>query len=238
MPNVLITGANRGLGLGLTQLYLADGWQVRACCRFPAEALELQELLEGSEDRLSIHLLDLENLKTVEAIKDTIGDDPIDVLLNVAGYYGPIVVSDPGGLQVFGTTDYDVFEKTFRVNVIGPMKMCETFVENVAFSDHKKMITISSIAGSIGENKSGKLYPYRASKVALNAIMKSMSIELKNREIIAAPLHPGWVRTDMGGPLADIDADTSVAGIKSVIDGMTMAHSGRYLVYDGSELPW
>jgi len=238
MPSVLITGANRGLGLGLTQLYLADGWQVQACCRLPAEAVELQELLENSEDRLSVHLLDLENLQTVEAIKDTIGDNPIDVLLNVAGYYGPTIISEPGGLQIFGTTDYGVFEKTFHVNVIGPMKVCETFVENVAGSDQKKMVTISSIAGSIGENKSGKLYPYRASKVAVNAIMKSMSIELRDREIIAAPLHPGWVRTDMGGPLADIDAATSVSGIKNVIEGMTMAHSGRYLVYDGSELPW
>lgn len=238
MATVLITGANRGLGLGLTKLYAEDGYRVFACCRNPDGADELNGLAAQSGERLTVHQVDMEDHASIDALAAGLTDQPIDVLLNVAGYYGKNIVTEPGGLQEFGTSDYDEWDKIFRINIAGPMKVSEVLVENVAASDQKKLITISSILGSIGGNDQGNMYPYRASKAAVNAIMKSMSIDLKARGITAIPLHPGWVRTAMGGPHADIDADTSVTGMKKVIDGLTPSDAGRFLAYDGSELPW
>lgn len=238
MPSVLITGANRGLGFGLTKLYAADGWRVFACCRNPDNATELAALADGSNGSLTLHRVDIEDHASIDALAASLKGQPIDVLLNVAGYYGKIIVSEPGGLQEFGTSDYSEWEKTMRINVYGPMKIAETLIDNVVASDQKKLVTLSSIAGSIGGNNFGKMYPYRASKSAVNAIMKSMAADFQEQGVIAIPMHPGWVRTEMGGPTADIDADTSIAGMKKVIDGLTLADSGKYMVYDGSELPW
>jgi NAD(P)-dependent dehydrogenase (short-subunit alcohol dehydrogenase family) len=119
------------------------------------------------------------------------------------------------------------------------MKMAEAFVGHVAKSQQKKIVTLTSVLGSVAGNNFGGLYAYRASKAAVNAIMKSMSIDLaKSHGIIAAPLHPGWVKTDMGGPKADIDAVTSVSGMRQVIAGLTPERAGRYWMYNGAELPW
>ena len=122
---------------------------------------------------------------------------------------------------------------------MGPMKMAEAFVGHVATSQQKKIVALSSVVGSIAGNRAGSLYAYRASKSALNAVMRSMAIDLQMRHgILAAPVHPGWVRTDMGGERADIDAPTSVAGIRRVIADLDAARAGRFWMYDGSELPW
>ncbi|MDX2223238.1 MAG: SDR family oxidoreductase [Rhodospirillaceae bacterium] len=238
MPTVLITGANRGLGLGLAKLYAADGWRVLAGCRAPAKAKELKALADASKGQVSLHKLDVEKPDTIKALAKKLKKQPIDVLLNVAGYYGPKIVTEPGGLQEFGKSNYRDWEKILRINVMGPMRVAEAFVNHVAASAQKKIVTLSSIIGSIGGNDMGKMYPYRASKAAVNAIMKSMAIDLKPRGIIAVPIHPGWVRTDMGGPSADIDTRTSVTGMKKVIDRLTPADAGKFLVYDGSTLPW
>jgi NAD(P)-dependent dehydrogenase (short-subunit alcohol dehydrogenase family) len=238
MSTVLITGANRGLGLGLTKLYADDGWRVYGCCRNPATAPELSAVAEASNGSVTLHSVDMEDHASIEALAASLKGQPLDVLLNVAGYYGPKIVSAPGGLQKFGTSDYDDWAKIYRINVMGPMKMAEALVDNVAASDQKKLVTLSSIMGSIAGNKNGGIYPYRASKTALNSIMSAMAVDLKERGIIVLPLHPGWVRTDMGGPTADIDAETSVAGMKKVIEGLTLADSGKFLDYAGSELPW
>jgi NAD(P)-dependent dehydrogenase (short-subunit alcohol dehydrogenase family) len=236
MTTVLITGANRGLGLGLARLYAKDGAKVFACCRNPEAAEDLSEL--ASNGNVIVEALDVADGESVDALKASIGDEPIDILLNVAGYYGKAIVTAPGGLQEFGTTDYEEWQTILEINVMGPMRMAEAFVENVAASEQKKIVTLSSILGSIGGNTSGKIYEYRASKAAVNAIMRSMGIDLKVRGIIAVPMHPGWVRTDMGGPKADIDADASVSGMKQVIDGLSLADAGRFVTYDGGELPW
>ena len=238
MPSVLITGANRGLGFGLTKCYADDGWRVYACCRNPDGAADLAALADTSDGAVTLHRMDIEDHGSIDALAASLSGQPIDVLLNVAGYYGKIIVSAPGGFQEFGTSDYAEWEKTMRVNVFGPMKMAEALIDNVVASDQKKLVTLSSVAGSIGGNGFGKMYPYRASKSALNAIMKSMSVDLKDKGVIAIPLHPGWVRTEMGGPTADIDSETSTTGMKKVIDELTLADSGKYMVYDGTELPW
>ena len=241
MPSVLITGANRGLGWGLLKLYAAEGWRVFACCRDLARAKELSELAARSAGKVTVHKLEVDNHSTIEALAHELKAQLIDVLLNVAGYYGQKIVTEPGGLQKFGESDYDEWEKIYRINVMGPMKMCETFADNVAASTQKKIINITSIVGSIGSIGKGsgsKMYGYRASKAALNAITRTMAEDLKARGIIVIPLHPGWARTDMGGPTAAIDPTTSATGMKKVIDGLSPSDSGKFMVYDGSTLPW
>jgi NAD(P)-dependent dehydrogenase (short-subunit alcohol dehydrogenase family) len=127
----------------------------------------------------------------------------------------------------------------FRINTFAPMKMAEAFVDHVAGSEHKKIVALTSILGSMAENRLGGLYAYRASKAALNAIMRSLSIDLGRKHgIIVAPIHPGWVRTAMGGPRAEISPEESVAGCCRVIAGLTKEGSGRFWMYNGSELPW
>jgi len=241
MPSVLITGANRGLGFGLTKLYAADGWRIFACCRDPNKAKELNDLVAKSAGKLTVHKLDVEDHASIDATAQQLKGQAIDVLLNVAGYYGPKIVTEPGGLQQFGESDYADWARIYKVNVMGPMKLAEALIESVAASTQKKIVNISSIVGSIGiigNGMGGNMYGYRASKAALNAITRTMAEDLKSRGVTVVPLHPGWVRTDMGGPAADIDPDTSVTGMKKVIDGLKPADSGKFMVYDGSTLPW
>ncbi|MBT5241563.1 MAG: SDR family oxidoreductase [Rhodospirillaceae bacterium] len=238
MPSILITGANRGLGFGLLKLYVDDGWRVYGCCRNPESAAELNAITDASNGALTLHRVDVEDDASIEALKTEIKGQPLDLLLIVAGYYGKVIMTEPGGLQEFGTSDYDDWGKILRVNIMGPMKMAEALVDNVAASDRKQLVAVSSVIGSVGDNTIGNLYAYRSSKAGLNAVMKSMSVNLKDRGITALPLHPGWVRTDMGGPAADLDPQTSVDGMKKVLDGLTPADAGRFLDYTGAELPW
>ena len=167
-------------------------------------------------------------------------DQPIDVLINSAGSMGRGSFAKEGlGFGRFGSSDYDDWAQVFRLNVMGPMKMAEAFVEHVAASGSKKIITLTSIVGSIAKNRVGSLYAYRASKAAVNAIMRSMAIDLaKSHGIAATALHPGWVRTEMGGAGADISPDESARGIIMRIDQLTLKNSGRFLNYDGSERAW
>jgi NAD(P)-dependent dehydrogenase (short-subunit alcohol dehydrogenase family) len=242
MPTILITGANRGLGLGLTKLYAPDGWRVLACCRDPAKAGPLQDLAAVNKGRVTVHRVDVEDHASIDALAKSLDGLPIDVLVNCAGYLGQKPMSAPGGMQEFGASDFRDWDKTYRINVIGPMKMCETFVENVAQSGLKKIINITSIVGSIGNivtgSGRGRLYGYRATKAALNAITKAMSEDLRARGITVIPLHPGWTRTDMGGANAAVAVEDSVGGMKKVIDRATMADTGKYLTWEGDTLPW
>jgi NAD(P)-dependent dehydrogenase (short-subunit alcohol dehydrogenase family) len=238
-PSVLITGANRGLGLELTRQYAADGWRVYACARRPAEAAELASIAAASEGRVTLHAVDLLDHGTIERLARELDTAAIDVLLNVAGTMGRADFARQGvGAMPFGATDYDDLLDTLRVNVLAPLKVVECFAPHVERGAQKKVVTLSSVVGSIASNTSGGLYAYRASKAAVNALMKSLAIDLGKRGIIALPMHPGWVRTDMGGPRAPLDAATSCAGIRRVIAGLTSADAGRFLQYDGQELPW
>ncbi len=241
MPSVLMTGANRGLGFGLLRLYAAEGWRVFACCRDPQKATDVADLAAKSAGKVTVHKLDVEDHGSIDRLASQLKGQAIDVLLNVAGYYGPKIVSEPGGLQKFGESDYADWARIYKVNVMGPMKVCEALVENVAASQHKKIVNISSIVGSIGtigHGNGGHMYGYRATKAALNAITRGMAEDLKPRGIIAVAMHPGWVRTDMGGPGADIDTQTSVSGMKKVIDGLKPSDCDAFMTYDGSTLPW
>jgi NAD(P)-dependent dehydrogenase (short-subunit alcohol dehydrogenase family) len=216
--------------------YAADGWRVLACAR--GQSAELARLAEAYP-QICRHALDVTDHLMVERLATALSGEPIDVLLNNAAVYGAVGFADGGmGNQGFGHTDYTDWIHTLEVNVLGPMKMSEAFVEHVAMSEQKKIITLSSIVGSMELNTVGGLYRYRSSKAAVNAIMKSMSVDLLARGILAVAVHPGWVRTDMGGPNAEIEAETSVAGVRKVIAALTKKQLGRVINYDGNTLPY
>ena len=239
MPMVLITGAGRGLGLELTRQYSADGWQVLACVRTPEKATQLQALAKTS-GRVVLHALDVTDHAAVDALAAKLAGTAIDVLLNCAGSMGAGSFATEGlTFGNFGSSNYPDWLEVFRLNVLAPMKMAEAFVSQVAASEQKKIVTLTSVLGSMAKNTVGGFYAYRASKAAVNAVMRSMSVDLgKSHGIIATPLHPGWVRTEMGGPRADIDAVTSVSGMRKVIAQLTLERAGRYWMYNGEELPW
>lgn len=240
MPVVLITGANRGLGLEFVRQYSALGWEVIACARRPQAAAELAALAAAAGGRVTIEQLDVTDHASIDAVARRLDGRAIDVLLNSAGTMGRGSRSAADfPAERFGGLDYADIAEIFRVNVIGPLKMTEAFVGHVARSAQKKCVALSSIVGSIAGNRSGGLYGYRASKAALNAVMTSLAIDLgREPGLIVATIHPGWVRTEMGGPRADIDADESVAGVIDVIAGLDAGKAGRFWRYDGAELPW
>ncbi len=243
MPTVLITGAGRGLGLEMARQYLADGWQVIACARSPDRCPDLHALAGQANKpgaQLEIAALDVTDHAAIDALAEKMRGRPIDVLLNSAGTMGAGNFAAQGiTFGKFGASDFKDWEQTLRINVIGPMKMAEAFVAHVAQSEQKKIVSLTSILGSMTKNTIGGLYAYRASKAALNAVMHSLAIDLGRKyQIIAIPIHPGWVRTDMGGARADIDAVTSVSGMRAVIAGLDLAKAGRYWMYNGDELPW
>lgn len=237
MAVVLVTGANRGLGLEFVRQYAEEGWQVEAACR--SGAAELDALAAQHAARIRVWQLDVADAASIKALASRLADQPIDLLLNNAGYLGRLPFA-AGGIQhqQFGASDYADWEQTFRVNVLGPMRMAEAFIGQIEAGTGRRIVTLTSIVGSIALNTQGGLYPYRASKAAVNAVMKSMAIDLRKRGIMAAALHPGWVRTDMGGPSADIDAAESVRGMRQVIAGLREEQLGQVLAWDGSVLPY
>lgn len=230
MPTVLITGANRGIGLALARGYAAEGWRVHACCRDPDKAKDLVVLKAEAGDRLAVHRLDVTDEAAVAGLSRTLAREAVDVLINNAGVAGP--------RTGFGETDYDRWQAVFAVNTFAPLCLAEHFVEQVARSERKLIVNISSRMGSIAGNTSGGSILYRASKAALNQVSKCLSIALAPRNIKVILLHPGWVRTDMGGSGAQVDPEDSAAGMRAVIERVTARDSGRFFNYDGEELPW
>ena len=231
MPSVLVTGANRGLGLEFVRQYAAGGWRVFACCRKPAAAAALQEIATDAPRNVTVHQLEVTDHPRIEALATEFRAETLDLLLNNAGVYEP-------KHMVIGQIDYQSWANVFAVNTMAPLKMVECFVEQVAHSDKKLIVSISSQMGSIAENTDGGHYLYRSTKAALNMVVKSVAIDLQPRGITAVVLHPGWVQTDMGGPTATLKIPDSVRGMVQVIDGLTMGDSGQFISYDGSRIPW
>jgi len=227
MPTCLITGANRGLGLEFARQYAADGWRVIATCRRPDKAEELAAI--GGE--IQIHALDVTDFARVEALAKQLAGVTIDLLINNAGIYGPRVVP-------YDKVDYGAWAEVVRADTMSPLKVSAVFLDNVARAKGGKIVTLTSKMGSMGDNTSGGSYIYCSAKAGLNAVMRSLSIDVHDKGIIVTVLHPGWVRTDMGGAGALIDTFESVAGMRQVISGLTIQDSGRFYNYDGAELPW
>ena len=227
MPTVLITGANRGIGLSLAQQYLEDGWRVIATARDPAAADGLKPL----KGDLRVYALEVIDEAAVSKLAQSLRGEAIDVLFNNAGIAG----REAG---TFGEIDSKVWLQTLQVNTIAPIKICEAFVDHVAASGQKKMVFTSSRLGSIELNSGGGRYGYNSSKTALNMASKSLSVDLRPRGIITAVLHPGHVRTDMGGAAAPVLPHDSAAGMRKVTAGLTLKDSGSFINYDGTPIPW
>ena len=191
LPNVLITGANRGLGLEFARQYLSAGWQVYAACRDPASASELRQLAEDVGDKLRILAMNVTDAQSVNAAAAELDGQAIDLLLNNSGIIGP-----QG--QTIGNIDYDAWAEVLDVNTLGPMRVSEAFVERVARGDRKLMVTLTSGMGSLADNTSGGSIAYRSSKAAVNMVMRSLAIDLASRGITCVVVNPGWVQTDMG----------------------------------------
>jgi len=228
---VLLTGANRGLGLEFVRQYAEDGWKVLAACRSPSAAKKLQELASRQPERIRILAIDVMDAASVKDAAGTLRGEPIDLLLNNAG-----VGSPPG--QKIGSLDYAAWARVLDANVLGPARMVEAFVDNVAQGRDRRIVTVTSLMGSIADNASGGAYAYRSSKAAVNAAMKSFSIDLAPRGITCAVVHPGWVRTDMGGAGGKLSPDESVGSLRSLIASLKPKDSGKFFNVDGKELPW
>ncbi len=231
MSSILVTGANRGLGLEFCRQYAADGWQVFACCRNPAQAEALQALA-GQYGTIQVETLDVGDFASIDALSAKLADSRIDVLLNNAGVY------PDNKTNGFGQIDYGKWSQAFVINTQAPVKMAEAFLPHLQRGTQKVIANVSSLMGSITDNTSGGSIFYRSSKAALNAAMKSLAIELTPQGIGVVTLHPGWVKTDMGGPNALIDTEESISGMRKVIAGFTLAQSGGFVKYDGTLMPW
>ena len=227
MPTVMITGANRGLGLEFARQYGADGWRVLATCREPDKADALRAL--GGE--VEVHPLDVADHRAVEALSGRLAGEAIDLLLNNAGIYGPRTEPE-------GDDDYRAWAEVLRINSMAPYKLARCFAGHVTQSEKKLIVTVTSKMGSMADNTSGGSSIYRSSKAALNAVMKSMANDLAGSGVTVCVLHPGWVRTDMGGPGALIDAPESVSGMRRVIAGLGPGDSGGFFDFEGNRVPW
>ncbi len=231
MKTLLITGANRGIGLELSKQYLEAGWNVIACCRKPDVAKQLNRLANDYPNRCSIKALDVKNVNQIKRLSEELKHQPIDILLNNAGVYGYSATE-------FGETDSEAWDEAVAVNVLAPMKMMEFFVNHVAKSDNKIIASMSSKMASMDDNSSGGSYAYRATKAALNAVMVSASHDLRHLGITALILHPGWVRTDMGGPNGELSVEQSASMLKKILDNCTIEDSGCFFDIDGTIIPW
>jgi len=231
MPSVLITGANRGIGLEFARQYVSDGWQVYAACRDPDSASELRRLADGSSHNLKVMALDVTNPSSIKAAAAELDGQPIDLLINNAGVMG---ARD----QTIGNIDYDAWAKVLDANTMGPMRVSEAFVDHVARSQRKLIITLTSGMGSLTDNSSGGSIAYRSSKAAVNMVMRSLAIDLAPRGITCVVVNPGWVRTDMGGRHATLTATDSVKRLRRLIETLGPAQSGKFFNYDGHEYAW
>ena len=235
MAVAVITGANRGIGLELCRQYLDGGWTVYALLRRSSAALE--ELGRGGT--LEIVTCDLTDDNELEQAVARISEPAIDLLLNCAGTMGRGSFEEQGlKFQAFGKFDREEWRQVFDINVFTPQALTELLADRLAAAERGVVATLTSMLGSNQLNTAGSLYGYRASKAAVNSIMKSMGVDLGKRGVVAVALHPGWVRTDMGGKHADVEVADSAAGLCKVIDRLTIDDAGAFIAYDGTRMPW
>ena len=221
---VLITGANRGIGLEMARQFSAQGFTVIGTARKPAEATDLKAL------DVQVVQLDVTDADSLQAMATTLDGVPIDLLINNAGISGHRADS-------FQSTNFEEISVTFEVNSLGPMRVTQALLSNLQAGEGKTIVSVSSVMASIERNEGG-YYGYRASKAALNMFNKSLSAELGPQGFTAIVIHPGWVKTDMGGAAAPLEPRDSVAGIITVVEKLQASDNGRFLDYQGEELPW
>lgn len=221
---VLITGANRGIGLEMARQFSERGYVVIGTARKPDEATDLKAL------KVQVEQLDVIDSASVSALARRLDGVPIDLLVNNAGVGGQTAGS-------FAAVDFDKVAHTFDVNSLGPMRVTQALLPNLEAGEGRTIVQITSVMGSIEQNGGG-FFGYRASKAALNMLNKSLAVELGKQGFVCVALHPGWVKTRMGGAGAPVEPEDSVAGILEVIDGLTPDDNGRFLDYQGKTIPW
>ena len=227
-PTVLITGANRGLGLKFAELYAQKKFNVFATCRTPHNADGLLELADKN-NQISVLPLDVGIYEEVENLAETIKASPIDILINNAGIWRS---------STLGSINREAWLESFTINSIAPYEVTQALLPNIKKGSLKKVVSITSKMGSIDDNTSGSSYIYRSSKSALNMVMRSLQHDLSSYGIATLTLHPGWVQTDMGGMNALINDEQSVSGMINVIDKLNIENTGRFIDYDGKPISW
>jgi NAD(P)-dependent dehydrogenase (short-subunit alcohol dehydrogenase family) len=236
MATVLVTGANRGLGLEFAKQYAADGWNVLATARQPKKANELQELAK-KHSNVQVYGLDVADEESIQELADKLDARPIDVLIHNSGIY-------PRDGQKMGEIDYDGWQDAFEINVFGPMRLTEALLKNVEASERKQIAAITTIMSSLRAVQNGSVaqagtsYQYRSSKTALNMAMSILAKELEPRGISVVLFDPGWVKTDMGGPRAPLTPEQSIGGMRKLLAGDPKQLAGKFLAHDGSPRAW
>lgn len=237
MPTTLITGANQGLGLEFARQYIEAGWRVIACCRNPIEAKALYDISQVNSD-LEIRALDVRDPAAIARLARNLHDTSIDVLLNNAGMIGPFPLREHLPRQRFGQLDYGLWTEVIETNTFGPVRLAEALLEQVAASQQKKIVTLSSTVGSIAEGTRPAM-AYATSKAALNKAMTLVAQQVRERGVIVALLCPGYVRTRMNvDGRAPVEPSDSVAGMRTLIEGLTLAQSGSFTRYSGEPIAW
>jgi NAD(P)-dependent dehydrogenase (short-subunit alcohol dehydrogenase family) len=223
-PTVLITGANRGIGLEYARQFAAKGYQVIGTTRDPADAKDLSTVADRVEP------LDVTDAASVAALAQRLRGVPIDILVNNAGVFDRADVT-------IDKVDFAMMEQTLSVNTLGPLRVTQALLPNLRSGKQRKIVNMSSQLGSIATSD-GRWYAYRASKAALNQVNKTLSVELAPDGFMCVVLHPGWVRTDMGGASATYSPRESVAGLIAVIEKLEPDDNGRFYDFKGTPIPW
>lgn len=225
MATYLITGANRGIGLEMTQQLAACGHRVIATCRNPMTA----DALSSTQGQVDLQTLDVTDESAVAALANLLNGQVIDVLVNNAGTMAE--------RQSVDDMNYEQWMASFAVNAIAPWRIALAFASHLSASPRPRLITLTSQMGSIARAGCDRV-AYRSSKAAANMAMRTLALEWQARGITVCMLHPGWVRTQMGGGDATLSTTESASAILQTIDAITPADTGRFLNYDGSEIPW
>lgn len=239
MSTALITGANRGLGLEFARQLSGAGWKVLASCRSPEGADALHRLAAASGQTVEIHALETGNPESIGALSTAVGGQAIDLLVCNAGVsqMKQALITGAQGQRIQDAEDALWFE-AYRTNAIGPLRVAAAFADRVAASKRRIMAFISTRMSVAGQNNSGAYYMYRSSKAALNVIVKNLSIELAPRGVTCMALHPGWVRTDMGGTGADLSPEQSVSSMLKILLDAKLPKKPQFLDYRGETIPW
>ena len=226
---VLVTGANRGLGLALARHYASMGFRVYACCRRPARASALKEFAGTAPGKVSLHRLDVASAASVGRLARSLRGKALDLLINNAGIYG--------GRLPLQEIDYVLWRKACEVNLLGPVRLSAAFARALG-KRRGLIVNISTIMASVALTDEAGSYAYRSTKAGLNMVSKTLANELKPSGVSVVAIHPGWVRTDMGGPRAPLSPDESAAKVAAVIAKLSLSDSGKFLNYRGETMPW
>jgi NAD(P)-dependent dehydrogenase (short-subunit alcohol dehydrogenase family) len=230
MTTILVTGASRGIGFGLVERLAARGDRVLACARDPGSP-GLAALAARHAGRLTLHRLDVADPDSVARLAAGLEGQPLDVVVNNAGIHGP-------DRQDALDMDFDGFAQTLAVNTLAPLRVAQALLPNLRAGERRRLVTVSSIMGQLAGGGGPGDIAYRTSKAAVNKVMQGLAAELRPSGITVVVVHPGWVKTDMGGRGATLTVEQSTRGLIALIDSLTIDKTGSFLNYDGRPLAW